>query len=80
MCYSSPEAPSNKPAPPPPPAPTIMPSEVSAQSTESAKQKRRESLRSGLASTIKTSARGITGAGPELISPSLLGSKTKLGG
>lgn len=65
--------------PTPAPPPTIMPTEVSDSSAQTAGKKRRENLRYGLASTIRTSARGITGAGPELQSPTLLGQKTSLG-
>ncbi len=84
MCFFSRKQPSipTSPAPvaPPAPAPTpvITPSEISPQIQGEARRKRREQLRFGLASTIKTSARGLTGRGPELSAPSLTG-KTKLG-
>lgn len=65
-------------APIPAPTPTITPSEVAPQQKDEARRKRLEQMRFGLASTIKTSARGLTGAGPELSSASLTG-KTKLG-
>jgi hypothetical protein len=71
----TPEMPAVAPAPAPTPTPT--PSEVSPQMSDEARRKRLERLRSGFASTIKTGARGITGAGAEL-SPTGSG-KTKLG-
>ena len=61
---SGPKMPS--PPPPPAPAPVPVPAEASSASTEEARRKRLERLRSGLAGTIKTSARGIVGAGAEL--------------
>lgn len=59
------------------PAPTILPSEVSAQNAEDNRRKQVERLRSGIASTIKTSPRGILGTSPEL-QPGSTG-KQKLG-
>lgn len=76
----SPDMPNTAPAPSPEsnPPPTIVPSEISAQSADESRRKRLQSLRYGLASTIKTSPRGITGSGPELRAATLYG-KDKLG-
>lgn len=79
-CFSSPKPPAQSTPPQPAPAPTISQAETSSSSLMASQEKRRQALRAGLASTIKTSARGITGAGPDVISPSLIGAKTKLGG
>ena len=78
MCFSSPKKQEVKAAPPPAPAPVITPSEISPQTQDENRRKRLERLRSGLAATIKTSPRGITGAGADL-SASGGGGKTKLG-
>ena len=83
MCFfSKPKAPPTPPMPssPPPmaPPPVITPSEVSPQQQGESRRKRLEQQRFGLASTIKTSSRGLTGQGPELSSASLTGVK-KLG-
>lgn len=78
MCiFGSPKTPDISPPPAAAPAPTITPSEVSSQSSEEARRKRLQQLRSGLASTVKTSARGIVGSGPELQQSGA--GKTKLG-
>jgi hypothetical protein len=58
---------------PPPPAP----SPSSPEDTQGGK-KRQKDLRYGLASTIKTSARGIGGSGSDLM-PNTAGLKQKLG-
>lgn len=82
MCFSSPKIP-DAPAPPPaaavipPPPPIVQPSEVSAQTAAEDRQKRIQQTRYGLASTIKTGAQGIVGAGAEL-QPQTQG-KTTLG-
>lgn len=54
-------------APPAPaPAPTITPSTVSAQAAGETRRKQLERLQTGIASTIKTSPKGIIGTGAEL--------------
>lgn len=65
---------------PPPPAPTPIPSpsEISPQTTE-AKRRRVEAMRFGLMSTMKTGPGGVTGAGPDLITPTATGKKKTLG-
>ena len=54
---------------PPAPTPTVQPSTVSPQQQAETRRKKLARLRSGLASTIKTSARGITGSGADLSAP-----------
>jgi hypothetical protein len=79
MCMGkAPKAPAA--TPPPAPAPIPTPTETSPLGAEDTRRKRVESMRYGLASTIKTSARGITGAGADLTSAGLEGKKNKLGG
>lgn len=51
----------------------------SSQTSEQERKKKVERLRYGLASTIKTRGRGITGSGAELSSGQLVG-KNSLGG
>ena len=78
MCIGkSPKAPAA--TPPPAPAPIPTPTETSPLGAESARKQRISSLRYGLASTIKTSPLGISGAGADLTSGALQGKKTKLG-
>ena len=73
MCLGgSPKAPS--PTPPPAPAPMVM--EPQAGVVKSKDQLER--LRYGLASTIKSGPRGLTGTGANLTSATQAG-KTKLG-
>ena len=62
-------------APPPPAPPPPTPSEPMA--TQANVQKQMEKFRYGLASTIKTSARGLTGQGSDLMGKTQL--KNKLG-
>lgn len=79
MCFfSSPKVPDAVAPPALPPSPTILPSEVSAQSAEDTRTKKLQQLQYGLASTIKTSPRGIVGQGAEL-QPNSTGKQT-LGG
>lgn len=68
MCFGGkPKAPEPpKAAPPPAPIPVITPSEVSPQEQAEGRRKKLSRLRYGLASTIKTSPRGIFGTGAEL--------------
>jgi len=75
MCFGSPKTPQVQAAPAPAPAPSILPSEVSPQAAGADRQKNLAKLRQGLVSTIKTSPAGITGAGADLQSPTLLGKK-----
>lgn len=78
MCMGkAPKAPAA--TPPPAPAPIPTPTEMSPINAEEGRRKRIGDLRYGLQSTIKTSARGITGAGADLTSAGLEGKKTKLG-
>lgn len=71
-----PEAPPATPVPDPAPTPT--PSDVSPQITQQERLAKLKKMRFGLASTIKTSPKGITGAGADLTNRSLQG-KPKLG-
>lgn len=73
MCFGSPKQQQQgipqvqaPPQPPPAPAPTILPSSVSAQSAGENRRKQLEKLQYGLASTIKTSGKGILSTGSEL--------------
>lgn len=80
MCFGgSPKTP-DIPAPPPP-APIPSPSEPTEVASQTAEQRANQTnqLRYGALSTIKTSAAGITGAGPDLLTPQAGGKKT-LGG
>lgn len=65
MCFGG--KPKEPPAPPPPPAPAPLPTapEQSPVTTDERKR-RRDLLRSGLASTIKTGGQGIFGKGSQL--------------
>jgi len=65
------------PAPAPSPTP-ISPSEVEGQVTAQDRRRKLARMRSGLSSTIKTGAKGLTGSGSDLISQMLSG-KDKLG-
>ena len=78
MCISTPKAPeAPKASPPPAPAPVPVPEEVAPQSAESSRTSRLKRLRAGLASTIKTSPKGVLGTGEDLYSS--MGGKTQLG-
>jgi hypothetical protein len=72
------EVPAYTPPTPPNPTPIPQPSELSPQ-TAQAKRSRIASMRFGLMSTMKTGARGITGAGPDLSIPAATGGKRTLG-
>lgn len=79
MCMGgSPKTPSMSPPPMAAPAPIPTAPETSQGNIDAERKKRIEQLRGGLASTLKTGARGITGAGADLTSPTLTG-KQKLG-
>lgn len=83
MCiFSKPKSPSVVQAPavpaPPPPPQVVAPTEVSAQSADESRRKRLERIRNGLAGTIKTGARGITGNGANLTGAGQTG-RTRLG-
>jgi len=68
MCiFGSTKTPSVSPAPTPAPAPRPTQSEV-VVSDEESRRKRLQRQRMGLASTIKTSSKGILGQGAELSS------------
>lgn len=68
---NQPVTPQALPAPAPTPAPT--PTEVSPATDEARRQRETERLKKGVASTIKTGPQGITGAGPDLATPSAAG-------
>lgn len=79
MCFGgSPKIPTVTAPPTPAPTPTISPSSVSPASSNQSRQKRLESLRMGMMSTIKTSPKGISGTSADLLAPSITG-KTMLG-
>jgi len=75
MCFGSkPKTPD--PVAPPDPAPSpVQPSDVEGQVTSEERRRKLERLRRGLRSTIKTSARGITGSGADLAMQTLTGKK-----
>jgi len=78
MCVSTPKAPeAPKALPPPDPAPVPTPDETSTQSAEQSRRARLQRLRAGLASTIKTSPKGVLTTGEGMYSS--MGGKTKLG-
>lgn len=80
MCFmKSPKVPEAQPIPEPAPAPSPVPSTTSSQTAEESRRKRLESTRYGLASTIKTGARGISGTGADLNSTSTIMGRDKLG-
>ena len=65
----------------PTPAPTpqaIAPSTTEGMVSEDERRKKLQRMRNGLASTIKTSAKGLTGSGSDLLTQTILG-KDKLG-
>lgn len=81
MCgnpFKAPKMDQPAPTPPPDPAPVPTPDETAPQSAEQSRRSRVNRLRAGIASTIKTSPRGVTGTGADLY-PSMGGGKTKLG-
>lgn len=78
MCFGG-KTPSSDPVAPPAPTPTPTPTLVNPVASAQDRAKNLESYRYGLASTIKTSAGGITGRGPELSAPKVTGIST-LGG
>lgn len=81
MCFGSPKTPSVPPPPEPAPIPTPSePVDVASQTTEQ-RQAATKQLQYGILSTIKTSAAGVTGAGPDLIAAQAGGTTKKtLGG
>ncbi len=79
MCFGgSAKTPTVSPSPTPSPTPSVIPAEASPMASGEARRKRLEQLRSGIASTINTGPKGITGQGAELKPPSLTG-KSLLG-
>lgn len=71
--------PAAQPTPAPDPAPTpIAPSEVESIATSEERRQKLAKMRQGLASTIKTSAQGVAGAGSDLLQQTIMG-KDKLG-
>lgn len=76
---TNPPAPPAPPAPAPGPTPTIIsPSNVEGVNSEEERRKKLQKMRQGLSSTIKTSARGISGSGPDLLQQTIMG-KDKIG-
>lgn len=73
MCFSSPKSPAPTPLPPPAPTPIAAESNIGA---DAARRTQLEKLRMGLASTIKTSPRGLTGSGANLVGSTTTGKKT----
>ena len=71
------------PAPPPAPAPAPVPVATDPHPVETADQRRKRvaNLQQGFQSTVKTSAAGTTGSGPDLKASGVAGmyTKTKLG-
>jgi len=68
-------------APSPTPIPTPEPSVVSPQESAAQRQRKIKAMRYGAMSTIKTGGQGVTGTGPDLVSPaaSALFSKSTIG-
>ena len=65
--------------PPPDPAPSpVGPSEVESQVSAEDRRRKLERLRRGLRSNIKTSAKGLSGSGADLLTQTITG-KTNLG-
>lgn len=78
-CFGgSPKTPQVQAAPAPSPTPSVVPAESSPMASGEARRRRLEQLRSGIASTVNTGPKGITGKGAELKPPSLTG-KSLLG-
>ena len=81
MCFggSKQQTPAAVAAPKPSPIPqAIAPSEVEGNVSEDERRKKLSRMRNGLASTIKTSAKGLTGSGSDLLTQTIMG-KNKLG-
>ena len=79
MCMSKPKQSAPTPVPAPAPAPTpISPSEVEGVVNADERRQKLAKMRQGLASTIKTSSKGLTGQGSDLLSQTIMG-KDKLG-
>lgn len=80
MCFGGGDStPQIQQAPAPSPSPTpISPSKIEGQVTQEERRRKLERMRSGLVSTIKTSSRGLTGEGADLITQALSG-KDRLG-
>ena len=78
MCFSSPKPPDTKTPPTPSPSPTPIESQTGAAVSSADRRKKLQQSRFGLASTIKTSASGVTSGTASLLSPELTGKK-KLG-
>lgn len=78
-CFGGSSAPKAVAQPLPAPTPqAIAPSEVEGAVSEDERRKKLTRMRRGLASTIKTSAKGLTGSGSDLLSQTLVG-KSKIG-
>lgn len=78
MCFGSTKTPEIKQPEPMSPSPSpVEPTEVAAV-TQEERRKKLAKMRFGLASTIKTSPRGLVGQAANLTTPQIAG-KTKLG-
>lgn len=79
-CFGGPPKQQESPAPAPQasPLPTAVPSEIAPQGADEARKRRLQAQRYGMASTITTSARGLTGTGANLTNQSQSG-KLKTG-
>ena len=78
MCFGGGGKPSYQPPPTPAPSPQVLaPTMTESAKTDSERQQKLKRLRSGLASTIKTGAKELTGSGSD-VTQQLLG-KEKLG-
>ena len=80
MCFGGgSKMPSAGPVPQAAPTPqAIAPSAVEGNVSEDERRQKLSRMRNGLASTIKTSAKGLTGSGSDLLTQTIMG-KDKLG-
>lgn len=79
MCFGGPKPQSTPVQPTPAPSPTLIPpSEVEGVVSQDERRQKINRLRNGLASTIRTSAKGLTGSGADLMSQMVSG-KEKIG-
>ena len=80
MCFGGGQkTPAAQPIPQAAPTPqAIAPSAVEGNVSEEERRQKLSRMRNGLASTIKTSAKGLTGSGSDLLTQTIMG-KDKLG-
>ena len=80
MCFGGGgKQPAAQPIPQAAPTPqAIAPSAVEGNVSEEERRQKLSRMRNGLASTIKTSAKGLTGSGSDLLTQTIMG-KDKLG-